>query len=66
MTVNELYQQAQSLSPEDRVELVNLLIISVGEELKGLLGIRPMTGEEIVASALRGRRVDKDLPDGDE
>jgi hypothetical protein len=71
MTVNELYKQAQALSPEERVELANLLIDSVeslsewtDEELAELLKIEPMTGAEIVASGLMDAWESDDLPDG--
>jgi hypothetical protein len=71
MTVTELYKQAQSLSPEERVELANLLIDSVeplsdwtDEELAELLKIEPMTGAEIVASGIVGAWENQGLPDG--
>jgi hypothetical protein len=71
MTVTELYKQAQSLSPEERVELATLLIDSVEplsdwteEELAELLKIEPMTGAEIVASGLMDSWTSNDLPDG--
>jgi hypothetical protein len=71
MTVTELYKQAQSLNPEERLELANLLIDSVepmsdwtDEELAELLKIEPMTGAEIVASGLMDSWANDDLPDG--
>lgn len=70
MTVEDIYQQAQSLTPQERLELVALLAQSLlhvtptEDGIHEALTIEPRSGQEIVALGLTG--VWKDAPDGAE
>ncbi len=78
MTVLDLYQQAQSLNPEERKTLINTLMGSLDNtetpqtvevwqegELEALLIIDPLRGADIIAQGLTGGWADENLSDGE-
>ena len=71
MTVDDLLEQAKSLSPQERQELAHRLLaeaqddeVWTDDEIAALLTIEPLTGREIVEAGLTGGWRDMDIGDG--